>query len=148
MKIQCINRELSAGQKAFHRMLSRFNPQHAVTVGKEYLVIAISFVVGSPFYGDSALYEVVNDNDHLVSVPASLFKIIDARCSTFWMARDHGDGTLSLRPEELYQDYFYDKLSDRDPATRQEFKRLVAKLQGEFDASNDDSTGLGGKSVG
>jgi hypothetical protein len=132
MKIRCISRELTSEQRALYKVPSRFNPQHSVTVAKEYFVVAISFVVDSPHYGDSALYEVVNDNRHLVSVPAALFEITDARCSPSWRAKAHDDGTVTLRPEELYGDYFYDKLSDREPETQQMFEALLSRMQAEF----------------
>ena len=132
MKVRCIARELSEDQKVLYKLPGRFKPQHGVAVGKEYVVIAVSFVVNSPYYGDSPLFEVVNENLHLVSVPAALFEITDPRCSALWMAKAHEDGTVSLRPQELYRDYFYDKLSDREAETQEVFQALLDKLEAEM----------------
>ena len=96
--------------------------------------MGISFVVGSPYYGDSTLFEVVNDDRHLVLLPAALFEITDARCSSFWRAKDHGDGMVTLRPEELCREYFHDDLSDREPKTQQVFQELLSKMEVEFDS--------------
>jgi hypothetical protein len=132
MKLQCMSRELSEEQRTFFKAPSRSNPKHRVTVGKEYLVIGISFVVDSPYYGDSALFEVVNDDRHLVLLPGALFEITDARCSSFWRAKIHSDGMVTLRPKELYREYFHDDLSDREPETQKVFQALLLTMEAEF----------------
>ena len=80
-------------------------------------------IINSPQYGNTAHFEIVNDQDHLVLYPAVLFEVTDARCSSYWRAAVFGDGSVTLRPEELYREFFHDDLSEREPATREVFKR-------------------------
>jgi hypothetical protein len=133
MKVQCKGRELTEEQRSFFRVPSLFRPNYQVSIGKEYLVIGISFGVNNPHHGNSALFEIVNDDGHLVLHPAALFDITDARCSSFWRAKAHGDGMVTLRPEELYLEYFHDDLSEKEPETRRVFQLLLSRMEGEFD---------------
>jgi hypothetical protein len=135
MKVKCKKTELTEEQKNLFKVPPRFNPGHRVSVGREYLVIGISFVVGSPYYGDSALFEIVNDQGHLVSQPAALFEVTDARCSSFWRTEIHEDGAVTLWPHELYEQYFHDRLSDGEPEARNTFQVVRSKLQAEFEST-------------
>ena len=89
-------------------------------------------IINSPQYGNTAHFEIVNDQDHLVLYPAVLFEVTDARCSSYWRAAVFGDGSVTPRPEELYREFFHDDLSEREPATREVFQATVAKLEAEF----------------
>jgi len=135
MKIKCTNRELTEEQRALLKAPSRFRPIHALTLGKEYLVLGLVNIIDSPQYGNTALFEIVNDGGQLVLFPAILFEVTDARCSAYWRAAVSGDGSVTLRPEELCREFFHDDLSEGDPATREVFKATVAKLEAEFPAS-------------
>jgi hypothetical protein len=132
MKVRCTNRELTDDQRVLLKAPSRFRPSHALTVGKEYLVLGIVSIIDSPQYGNTALFEIVDDQDHFVLYPAVLFEVTDTRCSSYWRAAVSGDGTVTLRPEELYREFFHDDLSEGDPATRETFKAMVVKLEAEF----------------
>ena len=52
---------------------SRLRPSRALTVGKEYLVLGTVSVIDSPQYGNTPLFEIVNDDHHFVFFPAVLF---------------------------------------------------------------------------
>ena len=134
MRIKCTSPELTEEQRALLNAPSRFRPNHRLTVGKEYLVLGIVSIIGSPQYGNTALFEVVNDQGHLVLYPAILFEVTDARCSSYWRAAALEDGSVTLRPEELYREFFHDDLSEGDPATREVFRATVDKLEAEFPA--------------
>jgi hypothetical protein len=135
MKIKCKNRELTEEQRAILKAPSRFSPTHALTLGKEYLVLGIVSIIDSPQYGNTALFEVVNDDGQFVLFPAVLFEVTDARCSSYWKAAVYGGGSVALRPEEFCREFFHDDLSEGDPATRQVFQTIVTKLETEFPAS-------------
>lgn len=134
MKIRCINRELTEEQRALLKAPSRFRPNHRLTVGKEYLVLGVVSIIDSPQYGNTALFEIVDDDRHLVFLPAVLFEVKDARCSSFWEAEVRRDGTVTLEPVEFYREFFHDDLSEGDPATREVFRATVSKLEAEFPA--------------
>ncbi|MGB7354820.1 MAG: hypothetical protein WBD06_14030 [Acidobacteriaceae bacterium] len=97
-------------------------------------MLGIVSIIDSPQYGNTALFEIVNDGRQFVLFPAVLFEVTDARCSSYWRAAVSGDGSVTLRPEELYREFFHDDLSEGDPATRQVFQAVVAKLETEFPA--------------
>jgi hypothetical protein len=132
MKARCTNRELTEEQRVLLKAPSRFRPSHALTVGKEYLVLGIVSVIDSPQYGNTPLFEIVNDDHQFVLFPAVLFEVTDARCSSYWRAAVSENGTVTLRPEELYREFFHDDLSEGDLATRQVFEAVVARLEAEF----------------
>jgi hypothetical protein len=66
-----------------------------------------------------------------------LFEIVDPRPSRFWVARKVNDFTLSLWPEEFYEDYFHDRLSDGEPIGVEAFRRVVDRLENEFVVNNN-----------
>jgi hypothetical protein len=132
MKIRCTTRDLTEEQRALLKSPSRFHPNHALTVGKEYLVLGIVSIIDSPQYGNTALFEIVNDGGQFVLFPGVLFAVTDARCSSFWRAAVQQDGTVTFRPEEFYRQFFHDDLSEGDSATQQVFRAVVAKLEAEF----------------
>ena len=138
MKIRCINRELTEEQRTLLKASSRFRPIHRLTVGKEYLVLGIISIIDSPQYGNSALFEIVNDHGQFVIIPAILFEVSDPRCSCYWRAAAHKNGTLTLRPQEFYREFFDEDLSEGEPAARQVFRAVVAKLEAEFSAETSE----------
>jgi hypothetical protein len=111
-----------------------FRPQYQVTVGKEYVVLGISFLVASEVYGNCPLFGICDDAGRLVSMPTVLFELVDPRPSRFWLAKRGGKSDLLLWPEEFYREYFHDDLSERDPATVAAFSGVVARLESEFGA--------------
>ncbi len=140
MRIRCEARELTDGQRMLLKVPSRLRPTNRLTVGKEYLVLGIVSIVDSPQYGNTALFEIVNDDGQLVRFPAALFSVADPRCSALWRAEVHRDGSVTLRPEELYREFFHDDLSEGDPATRQALRTAIAKLEAEFTAEATHQT--------
>src|SRR6266481_1437273 len=115
MKTKCISRELTEEQRLFFKVPPLFRTVHQITIGREYLVLGILFVVNSPVYGNTALFEIV-----------------DGRCSSFWETRFYKNGDITMWPSEFYEPYFHDDLSDGDPKTRTVFDSVIAKMRCEF----------------
>ena len=134
MRVRCIHRELTDEQRALLKAPSRFRPDHQLTVGKDYLVLGMVSIIDSPQYGNTALFEIVNDHRQFVLYPAVLFETSDPRCSSYWRASIFDDGAVALRPEEFEREFFHDNLSEGDSATQQVFRAVVAKLEAEFTA--------------
>lgn|SRR6266481_1100581 len=132
MKTKCISRELTEEQRLFFKVPPLFRTVHQITIGREYLVLGILFVVNSPVYGNTALFEIVDDGGLCLSVPAALFEIVDGRCSSFWETRFYKNGDITMWPSEFYEPYFHDDLSDGDPKTRTVFDSVIAKMRCEF----------------
>jgi len=85
--------------------------EYELVVGKEYLVTGISFIPSNS-QDTQVLYEIVNDAGNLRPVPSTLFKVIDDRCSKYWIAKAKDSGTFSIRPKEFFRKYFHDDLSN------------------------------------
>jgi hypothetical protein len=138
MRVRCVNRELTDEQRALLKAPSRFRPNHRLTVGKEYLVLGVVSIIDSPQYGNTALFEIVDDDRGFVLFPAVFFEVTDSRCSSFWRSAVQQGGTVTFRPEEFYREFFHDDLSEGDPVVRQVFQAVVAKLEAEFSAETSE----------
>ena len=132
MKTKCISRELTEEQRLLFKVPALFRSVYQISIGREYLVLGISFAISSPVYGTTALLEIVDDPGHCLSVPAALFKIVDSQCSSFWEARFYEDGAVTMWPSEFYRPYFHGDLSNGDPQARKIFESVLTKMQAEF----------------
>ena len=137
MKVRCNGTSLSDAQQAELGTDRRFNPKYDVKVGKSYLVLALSFIRNSPYFGSSAIVQIVNESQECQIMPVSLFEIIDPSVSKYWKARSMGNGELKLWPQEFYADFFHDDLSECKPATVQVFERVVKRLESEAESIAD-----------
>ncbi len=98
-------------------------------------MLGIVSIIESPQYGNTPLFEIFDDARHLVLYPAALFEVSDARCSSYWQAAISDNGSLILRPKELYQEFFHDDLSENDRAARQTLDAVITRLKDEFPES-------------
>lgn len=135
MRVRCLNDELTEEQRVFFKVPPVLYTKYQISLGKEYLVLGISFEINSPVYGNTVLLEIANDAGRCSSIPAALFDVIDNRCSSFWKTTFYEDGGVTLWPTEFYAPYFHDKLSDHDPETRKVFESVLVKMKAEFDDS-------------
>jgi hypothetical protein len=108
------------------------HPLYQLTVGKDYLVLGLSFLVNSAIYGSSSLLEVCDDAGRCISIPTMLFEVVDPRPSRFWLAKRVGETDFIFWPEEFYQEYFHDRLSDRQPEAVATFSDVLNRLDAEF----------------
>lgn len=83
-----------------------------ITVGERYEVLSITAHSLSQYYGSQPSIEIIDDNGSLSSIPLFLFNIIDPSPSSHWKLSCERDGTLKLWPEEFYEPYFHDDLSN------------------------------------
>lgn len=132
MRVKCLNHELTEEQRLVLKVPPVLRTKHQISIGKEYLVLGISFEIGSPVYGNTVLLQVVNDAGHCSFIPAALFEIVDGRCSSFWEARFYEHGGVTMWPAEFYKTYFHDDLSNNDPETRKTFESVLTKMKAEF----------------
>lgn len=102
-------------------------------IGMEYIVFGILFTLQSSVYGSTALFTVRDDAGRCYQVPACLFKIADARPSKWWLARQVREFDLALWPQEFYDEFFFDDLSEQVSRCVLAFERLGHRLESEFD---------------
>ncbi len=133
MKVRCISKSVSAEQARAIGMPERYNPEWALTVRREYLVLGIRFLLHLPHFGSAPVLEIQEDNRHYcVSIPSCLFEIVDPRPSRFWVVKKQGDFDLALWPEEFYARFFHDDLTEGVKAVREVYQAVVKKLEQEF----------------
>lgn len=112
-------------------MSALFRTKYQISIGKEYLVLGLSFAIESPVYGNSVLLEILDDAGRCISVPSALFEMVDGRCSALWEAR-FDEGMMTAWPSEFYGLYFHDRLSDGDTEARRVLQDIHARLMAEF----------------
>jgi hypothetical protein len=109
------------------------NTDFSLTVGKEYLVYAISF------YKDQIWYYVIDDNDLWFPVrkPAPLFSITDNRVSKMWRIKQRTEpphfSSLIAFDEWISDTSFYERLSDHLPAETSIFQARKLEMDHEFE---------------
>ncbi|SRR5579885_2378014 len=132
MKVKGLSDQLSEEQRVALAVTIRGNPRYQITVGKIYVVLSISLIDNSIYFGHSPIFHVVDDAGRLVPVPSCLFEIVDGRVSQHWEARAGGHFGLRLWPPEFYSEYFHDELSEGNEATVAIFRKVYEKIRAEF----------------
>jgi hypothetical protein len=56
----------------------------------------------------------------------------DGRVSRFWLAKAPEQLNLTLWPEEFYQEFFHDRVTDGDRNALDTLKAVVRRLEAEF----------------
>lgn len=132
MLAKCIARGLTEEQRKATNASARFNPRFQVTADNEYLILGISFIPDPTVFGNTCLYMIEDDAGRCVSLPSVLFDITDPRVSRYWIARPNGEFGVTLWPEEFYEAYFHDRVTDYEPEASAAFRDTVARLEAEF----------------
>ncbi|MGP2518211.1 hypothetical protein [Yersinia sp. 2545 StPb PI] len=128
MKVKCIATNLTQEQKRELGLNKEESPQYPFTIGKIYTVLGIHMQIG--YYAGTMLKIPMR---YAVPAPLCLFEVIDARPSIYWKIKKFSDFELALWPDELYQEYFQDDLTDGVPEVVEIYNRVVDKLEKEFD---------------
>lgn len=135
MRVRCLARELTEEQREASSAPSVFKPRYQITEGRVYTVLGISFFLSSSVFGKCCLYSIQDDAGRCVFVPNALAEITDGRASSFWIAKMDDDFNMTLWPEEFYQEFFHDRLSDAEPEAVDAFKCAISRLEAEFVSS-------------
>jgi len=129
MRVRCINDELSEKEIA----ASGFPPgTWDVTIGKEYLVLGVTLFAGGENTPRGAAYKIEADGGTVYSVPVPLFEIVDNRPSRYWRVGRRGPFGLVLWPQEFFERYFFDDLSEGVPAALRTYDKVRDRLEQEF----------------
>lgn len=134
MKIRCLSNFLNAEQRAKIGLPPGSSVEHAITPGTEYVVLGLAVEPEGAVNGSGLFVYVANDWGQCRSISICLFEIVDARCSRYWLARSHEDGTVLLWPEEFYVEYFLDDLIEDDANAREVFSKILLRMNAEAGA--------------
>jgi len=136
MKIRCIaNTGASLPENYLDPAVDRTTETvFRLTVGKEYVVYAIDEAEGNVWY------YICDDN--FIYYPqkhcAPLFEVVDDRVSKYWRFKFWDNGLLEVAfPHWLKDPYFYEKLTDQEPAEVDLFKRIKALLDLEAETPRE-----------
>lgn len=128
MKVVCINDRLTKEQKKVLDITEENDFKYPFEVGKTYTVLGISNRVGS-----DATTMLEMPYFYAFPAPLCLFEIVDDRPSSYWKIKKLSEYEISLWPEEFYQEYFHDDLSDGVPGVVAIYKQIVERIEKEFD---------------
>lgn len=129
MKVLCISTQLSAKRKdEMDLHLTDFSSYFKE--GEIYTVLGVTCRI----LPKAALFlQIKYDFGILIQIPLDLFELVDNRPSKFWRIKRFDSGTLALWPEEFYQEFFHDDLSNQEPKVWETFLKVVKKIEHEFD---------------
>jgi hypothetical protein len=128
MKVNCIATKLTEQQKKQLGLEITLNPQYPFIIGTTYTVLALSSKVG---LNAGTILQI--PGRYIIPAPLCLFEIVDERPSIYWKIKKRSDYELSLWPEEFYQEYFHDDLSEGVPEVVAIYNQVVERLEKEFD---------------
>ena len=123
MVIQCTSELPTLPQSV--RLGRHFAPggqEFPVEIGRRYTAY------GLRLWGAGAWVDIEVDAGYLVSVPLSLFSIIDPTIPAIWTIRQHGDGDVSLLPEPFHAEFFHDDLIEGVAAAQSAFHDVKRQL--------------------
>lgn len=112
---------------------------HRLAVGREYVVLAIDFILPHPGGSGGARYQLIDDSDNWDPAPSELFEICDPRPSRHWQVHGTHGGGLSIAPPEFMADYFHDDLTNGERKETEILWSVFYKLANEFNAWNSTS---------
>lgn len=131
MKVRCLNNFLREDQRVAIGLPQGESIKHAITLGSEYIVLGLSVKPPGSRNGSGLFVEIANDWGQCRGISISLFEIVDARCSKYWIVKSREDGTVLLWPEEFYKEYFLDDLIEGEPDACEIFQELVTRMNTE-----------------
>lgn len=141
MRARCLGNFLREAQRAQIGLAPGSSIEHALTPGKEYVVLGLSVSPPGARNGSGVFLSVCNDWGQYREVSICLFEIVDDRCSRYWRARIGGVSTLILWPDEFYSEFFLDDLSEGFSEPLAIFREVVLRIQAE-DAETPSECGL------
>lgn len=123
MVVKCISAYPSEAQVQELGPRFRRGRSFGVVVGREYLVLGLSF--GVPPMAAGVWVDILMEPDipTLIQAPLCLFEITDPRVSRFWEIRVSGEGVTTLCPASFCQESYHERLSDRVPEVVEDFWR-------------------------
>ncbi len=143
MKVRCVSdfyneetRERLRGEGL--RLRGSWHFKGSLTVGREYLVVAITFTFAPApdELGPSVI--LIPGAGYLVAFPLALFEVTDPRVSRYWelqvdVDREAGTTAVTLGPPSVCHniDDYLDQLEQGEPTAVADFTRVHGLLEAE-----------------
>ncbi len=143
MKVRCVSnfyneetREHLTRQSL--RLIGSWHFKGTLTVGKEYLVIALTFTFSPPPDEQGPLVVIVPDAGYLEAFPLALFEVTDSRVSRYWelhlaVDREVRTTMVTLGPPSLLHNAadLLEQVVNGDPTAVEELDRVLDLLEAE-----------------
>jgi hypothetical protein len=139
--VRCVRERLTESQVASLGPRYYRSQSFHIRLGKEYVVIGLTFAVDSNVHGTGVWVHLVNDDGVLIWAPLTLFEVTDRRVSKHWVARVFDKG-LNLWPPSLFKDSYHEDLADGVQDVEEDFQRVLASLEREAREPADGAAGL------
>jgi hypothetical protein len=141
MKVRCVSdfyneetRERLRGEGL--RLRGSWHFKGSLTVGKEYLVLALTCVYAQEPDELGPFVTILPDVGLPVGFPLALFEVTDPRASRLWELRVDVDRQASateviLSPPSFKATAYWDKLEQGEPSVEADFTRVLGLLEAE-----------------
>jgi hypothetical protein len=135
MIVKCIRNKIDDTLEAEIGLPKGEGPRNfsRITVGKEYVVLALAHFLDSEFYyGQYPVLDIKDDIGTLSSLPLFLFEVIDDRPSKYWHFNYNRERkACEMAPKSFYQEFYHDDLSEGYPEIEADFQRVSELLENE-----------------
>jgi hypothetical protein len=123
MKVKCIE-------------IKRINKEglyQSLTIGKEYIVLAIEFYDKSvssfsESIGDFVLYRIKDNDGIVIPFPARIFEITSSSISLCWIPYYKNNDSFSILPKLWAREYFWDDFYNDEDKALLDFKMVEQEL--------------------
>ncbi len=126
MKILCKSKTLSSEHVQILGDYAEQKNHFHITVGKEYIVLALTFDEHTCFV------QIVSDYEHLIHVPIILFDVTDERISSYWIYRKLDDNCFALWPSSFFKEFYNDDLFEEVDEIVKDFSIVRAQIESEY----------------
>lgn len=131
MLVRAKQTRISEEQKIAFDMPRTMDPMWQITPDTDYVVFSVSCLQRPGVFGRSVVYEIIDDFDRLMPVPACLFEIINSRPSKHWVV-NLSEKAFSLELQEFVDNPFLsERILDRDEESLATFSVIREMLEEE-----------------
>jgi hypothetical protein len=105
MRVRCYKTVVTSGPK----MGDEIESASGLTVGGDYLVIAMSMDANPPGGRLAAWLQILDDNDEPQWVPTVMFETLSSTLPTNWVGLIHESGNVSVAPAPWLERGFWER---------------------------------------
>jgi hypothetical protein len=123
MKVKCIST----------KRLDNEGTYQALTIGKEYIVLAIEFYdksisTFSNSLGDFIVYRLKDNDGVVIPYPSKLFNISSGKLPSCWVSYKRDDGSFSILPDTWAREYFWDDYYNDEDGALEDFTKSEKEI--------------------
>lgn len=113
MKVKCLKTKIEDTKN----FIINADMDDYIQIGEIFIVYEIQIIKSQKYYG--VLWE-----EKLVLLPSQFFEVLDTKTPDIWKIKIYEDGDIVIAPEELLNEYFFDRFSDDKSVEVEQFERI------------------------